>query len=763
MAREPKIRALLVGINRYTNLPEDRQLHGCVRDTENVRDLLAGEYGVDQRDIRLLSDERATKDAILSRLSQLVRDTHAGEVAVFHVSSHGALVTRREPSGAIMDHASEILCLSNIPATLDDPDAYITDSDLAVVLKPLPPGALVVAILDACHSGATTIARDLSAGATPIARCLTPPPDLQQRAVARRARFDGADNRHRLFGRSAAAIDARVFVLTACGRDQTSADAPFPPVAGAEDPEFEGAFTHCLCDVLRGNPLLSYQDLLTHVQADLQHGGETQTPEFLPASCVERGVFEPLSSTHVPTTAQHLVNRPLEGRMWVAGARTSRAAGSSATAVQVPSIPVTSSDPRLQRVLDQLTRAGNIVQDPIAVGPPPADDDVTRVMLDVPEGYTGMLMEFQDGLVIWHKPRDVRVGRATGETATRDLSAPAPGRKRLEFHVHPLPPTTSARVTQRGLGDLVGRVFNAVLHPVRIVTRLALNALEKVVFHEGLQQYTAANFHDGAITNPSQLVQPPPDGALLFIHGIFSSVDGAFGKPPVLAMLGDLEQKYAVFGYDHLSATVGLDTIAQALDHRLRSCLPDGTRLRIVAHSQGGLIARQLACLRPVDRIITFGSPLRGTHLADGLERWVTVFSNIDAAFPGGVLDFITKLLDVVDDIDVLPGLLDMKVGSDYLKQLDATQTPLSSSYVAGDSEFTPDASDSMLARLAERVEQWAIFPDANDLVVDTFSMIVPPPAPEQDVLAYGAEDHVSHVAYFNQQRTADFLRGMLL
>jgi hypothetical protein len=65
--------------------------------------------------------------------------------------------------------------------------------------------------------------------------------------------------------------------------------------------------------------------------------------------------------------------------------------------------------------------------------------------------------------------------------------------------------------------------------------------------------------------------------------------------------------------------------------------------------------------------------------------------------------------------------------------------------------------------RLAERVFQWGVFPDENDLVVDTPLMIAPAPIPVQDDLMFGENDHVSHVAYFEQAQTAAFLRQSLL
>ena len=63
MANDEKtrIRGLLVGINSFPKLSADHQLHGCVRDTENVCNLLISKYSAAADDIRQLHNERATR------------------------------------------------------------------------------------------------------------------------------------------------------------------------------------------------------------------------------------------------------------------------------------------------------------------------------------------------------------------------------------------------------------------------------------------------------------------------------------------------------------------------------------------------------------------------------------------------------------------------------------------------------------------------------------------------------------------------------
>ena len=56
-------KALLVGINDYRG-PND--LNGCVNDVTNMRDVLRNYMGYKNNQIRVITDSRATKSAILT-------------------------------------------------------------------------------------------------------------------------------------------------------------------------------------------------------------------------------------------------------------------------------------------------------------------------------------------------------------------------------------------------------------------------------------------------------------------------------------------------------------------------------------------------------------------------------------------------------------------------------------------------------------------------------------------------------------------------
>jgi hypothetical protein len=118
-------RALLVAVNKYKSPGAD--LQGCVNDVVNVRDVLLKCFGFEIEDIRVLADDRATKEAILDRLAWLVKDAAPGDRMLFHFSGHGSTIRDRS-NDELKDHMDECLC----PFNMDWDGNYILDDELAL-------------------------------------------------------------------------------------------------------------------------------------------------------------------------------------------------------------------------------------------------------------------------------------------------------------------------------------------------------------------------------------------------------------------------------------------------------------------------------------------------------------------------------------------------------------------------------------------------------------------------------------------------------
>ncbi|MDD5389854.1 MAG: caspase family protein [Gallionellaceae bacterium] len=265
-------RALLVGINDYRGISD---LHGCVNDVTNMRDVLRSYLGFTNKEIRVATDARATKAGILSRLDWLVKGAKAGDFLVFHYSGHGSQIRDRD-GDELEDGMDELIC----PHDFDWDGTYILDDDLNAIFKTLPKGVLLEVFLDSCHSG--TGLRDVDFGrpadlgpaaATPasVPRYLPPPVDIL-------CRHEGEEDelkQIKLFDGLRDAKEAVHHILWAgCHSDQTSADAYI-------DNTYNGAFTYYFCyHMRRSNGQLSRKELLSRIRASLRHGEYSQVPQL---------------------------------------------------------------------------------------------------------------------------------------------------------------------------------------------------------------------------------------------------------------------------------------------------------------------------------------------------------------------------------------------------------------------------------------------------------------------------------------------------
>jgi hypothetical protein len=154
-------RAVLIGINDYTasslpapatTAPPDRDwedLQGAVTDVGVLRDLLIFRYGFAPANIVTLTNQQATRAAILDALERnLVTSSKKDDVTFFYYSGHGSQVENLcsdEP-----DHMDE----SIVPADSRLGAADIRDKELRRLFNGiLNNGARLTVVFDSCHSG----------------------------------------------------------------------------------------------------------------------------------------------------------------------------------------------------------------------------------------------------------------------------------------------------------------------------------------------------------------------------------------------------------------------------------------------------------------------------------------------------------------------------------------------------------------------------------------------------------------------------------
>jgi hypothetical protein len=259
--------ALLVGINDYQAIND---LKGCINDVTNMRNILKTYLGFSNNDIRVLVDNRATKANILDRLEKMVSKAKSGDYLVFHFSGHGSQILDRD-GDELKDSMDELIC----PYDMNWDNGFITDDMLHDIFTKLPRNALLEVFLDSCHSG--TGLRDLNFGRPPelgpknprLYRYLQPPVDILSRSEGE------ADSLQPTRGfKSENRSTANHILWSGCKADQTSADAYI-------DDAYNGAFTYYFCKHMRdtgGN--ISRKKLLERIQASLNHGKYSQTPQL---------------------------------------------------------------------------------------------------------------------------------------------------------------------------------------------------------------------------------------------------------------------------------------------------------------------------------------------------------------------------------------------------------------------------------------------------------------------------------------------------
>lgn len=143
-------RAVLCGIN-YKG--QKQSLDGSVNDVLLMKKHLIERCGFPSSCIVMLTEEERdydhipTRKNIIGALRWLVQDCQPGDSLVFHYSGHGSQV--RDRDGDECDGYDEAL----VPLDYKTQGKILDDEINATIVRPLPRGATLHAIIDTCFSG----------------------------------------------------------------------------------------------------------------------------------------------------------------------------------------------------------------------------------------------------------------------------------------------------------------------------------------------------------------------------------------------------------------------------------------------------------------------------------------------------------------------------------------------------------------------------------------------------------------------------------
>lgn len=151
-------RALVVGVDRYAD-PGFTDLRGAARDARNIKWLLTEHLGFESGQIRMLTDEQATRDGIMDGIRDwLVDGSRPGARALFYFAGHGYFQTDEdddEPDGydeALVPHDARLISREARPMQVAN---LIRDDEIGALLNRLHDRQVHV-IVDSCHAGTMT-------------------------------------------------------------------------------------------------------------------------------------------------------------------------------------------------------------------------------------------------------------------------------------------------------------------------------------------------------------------------------------------------------------------------------------------------------------------------------------------------------------------------------------------------------------------------------------------------------------------------------
>ncbi|XP_010555594.1 PREDICTED: metacaspase-2 [Tarenaya hassleriana] len=232
-------RAVIVGVT-YKNT--ESELKGCINDAKCMKFMLMRRFSFPESCILMLTEEESdpwrwpTKNNIRMAMQWLVRGCQPGDSLVFHFSGHGN--NQRNFSGDEIDGFDETL----LPMDHHTSGVIVDDEINATLVRPLPYGVKLHAIVDACHSGTVL---DL--------------PFLCR--MDRMGNYEWEDHRPPN-GTWKGTSGGEVFSFTGCDDDQTSADTP--ELSGTA---WTGAMTYSFIQAIERGHGTTYGSLLNAMRS----------------------------------------------------------------------------------------------------------------------------------------------------------------------------------------------------------------------------------------------------------------------------------------------------------------------------------------------------------------------------------------------------------------------------------------------------------------------------------------------------------------
>ena len=355
--------ALLVGINSYAEQVCDfvpsrgTALNGCLTDVELQRELLIHRFGFQPSDILSLTDQQATRSAIIEAFqTHLAQQARSGDVVVFHFSGLGSRVKLADPIAA---QNSLVLIDSLLPTAENPVISDLLEETLALSLRSLPT-TQVTTILDA---GATTLGKTHQGNLKIRSRPNAPSGQLSEAEEALLAELRQGGGRSAQFPG---------LLLTATSVNQVATEAQWSGFSA-------GLFTYALTQQLWGStPATTLRFIFNQTSSSVrQSAGMEQQPRF-EGQPQQPAIYQTPS---LPTSADGVVRSIDEdgkAQVWLGGLPSGVLENSGASLFEQPGIAgggllrVRSRDGLIAKVRATdaaVVQAGQLVQERIRLLP----------------------------------------------------------------------------------------------------------------------------------------------------------------------------------------------------------------------------------------------------------------------------------------------------------------------------------------------------------------------------------------------------------
>lgn len=269
--------ALIVGVSKYENLPEDLWLAGPKNDAVLVRDFLISNISrpFDEANIQILADgvdgaQIPTLAAIRSALQDMATKAEAGDFIYLHFSGHGTQAPAIDPSTEV-DGLDELFLPADIGVWDNSVGAVqnaLVDDELGRLIDAIrSKGADIWAVFDSCHSGTVTRAaniadpldREVSRQLSPSALGIGDAAIDAAKPITRGQPTQDSGSSVEGFTDKAGTSEGSFVAFYAAQTNQTTPELRLPE--GKLPREEHGLFTFSLLEAVAQNPNISYRQL----------------------------------------------------------------------------------------------------------------------------------------------------------------------------------------------------------------------------------------------------------------------------------------------------------------------------------------------------------------------------------------------------------------------------------------------------------------------------------------------------------------------